>query len=473
MSPNGRITASTDPGRDAGISIAEAQNWIHAVRQTDTMSVHQAAPMAEVEGAVAVGFSAPIRDRAGGFLGLVTSRMLLSTIASLLKQEGRLQSVSGRLYDLVLMDRNGSLLADTDQDGQPQELRGTAAPLSFIKATTEGASHGFVEEPHLRRHVPVLTGYANTQGYGGFHGIDWTVLVRMERDQVYAPIDRMVTIVGAIGVLVLAPLTVFGIWSSWQLGEESRALRRLHEDLQATVADLSRSNADLQQFAYVASHDLQEPLRMVASYTQLLAKRYRGKLDAEADEFIGYAVDGAVRMQQLIQDLLAYSRVNTHGRRFLPTDLEVVFAQALANVRRAVEESGAVVTHDPLPTISADDRQLVQLFQNLLSNAIKFRGAHPPRIHVSAVRDDGGWTFSVRDNGIGIDPAFADRIFILFQRLHTRADYPGTGIGLAICKKIVERHGGRIWVESRPGDGATFFFTLLHQSSQPVGNRQG
>lgn len=199
---------------------------------------------------------------------------------------------------------------------------------------------------------------------------------------------------------------------------------------------------------------------MVASYTQLLAKRYKGKLDADADEFIGYAVDGANRMQRLIQDLLAYSQVNRPGEAFMPTSVEAIVDFAFRNLQSAVEESRAIVTRDPLPTVRANDKQLLQLFQNLLSNALKFRGEQPPCVHVSAKRHANEWLFSVRDNGIGIDPQYADRIFIVFQRLHTIAEYPGTGIGLAICKKIVEHHGGRMWMESQLGKGATFYFTI-------------
>ncbi len=242
--------------------------------------------------------------------------------------------------------------------------------------------------------------------------------------------------------------------------------KRAEEALAKRTEELARSNADLERFAYVASHDLQEPLRMVASFTQLLAKRYRGKLDGDANEFIGYAVDGARRMQILINDLLTYSRVGTRGKDFNPTNCEAALEAALTNLKKGIEETGAVVSHDPLPTVPADETQLGQLIQNLVGNALKFHGSAPPRVHVSAQEVDGEWRFSVRDNGIGIDPQHADRIFVIFQRLHTAAEYPGTGIGLAISKKIVERHGGRIWVESEPGHGATFYFTLGTVESQ-------
>ena len=199
---------------------------------------------------------------------------------------------------------------------------------------------------------------------------------------------------------------------------------------------------------------------MVTSYTQLLAKRYQGRLDSDADEFISYAVDGGARMQMLISDLLEYSRVDTRSREFEPTDCEVVVDGVLNNLRGAIEESDAVVTHDPLPTVRADASQLGQLLQNLIGNAVKYRNERTPEVHIGAEQEDGDWRFSVRDNGIGIDPQYHDRIFAIFQRLHTKGEYPGTGIGLAICKKIVERHGGRIWVESEPGESATFNLTI-------------
>ncbi len=244
--------------------------------------------------------------------------------------------------------------------------------------------------------------------------------------------------------------------------------KRAEDTLKQTLADLERSNQELEQFAYVASHDLQEPLRMVASFTQLLAQRYRDRLDQDAKEFIGFAVDGATRMQRLIQDLLAYSRVTTRGAGLAPTDTQTALRHALENLRAAIQESGAVVTHDELPTVLADAAQVTQVFQNLVGNAIKFRGEDQPRVHVSATSTEDGWVFSVADNGIGIDPQYFDRIFLIFQRLHPSHRYPGTGIGLALCHRVVQRHGGRIWVASAPGKGATFFFTLHRQEGRPA-----
>ena len=238
-----------------------------------------------------------------------------------------------------------------------------------------------------------------------------------------------------------------------QLKQEIVAREHMQEALQ-------RSNTELEQLAYVASHDMQEPLRMVASYLQLVAQRYQGKLDAEADEFIGFAVDGAKRMQALINDLLAYSRVGTKARPFAPTDCGAIVNVAISDLRVAIEESGARITHGTLPVVMADANQLAHLFLNLLANAIKFRGTEAPQVQIDAEPSGDGWCFAVRDNGIGIGPEYFDRIFVLFQRLHSRREYPGTGIGLALCKKIVERHGGRIWVESAPGTGAVFRFTL-------------
>lgn len=229
--------------------------------------------------------------------------------------------------------------------------------------------------------------------------------------------------------------------------------------------ELARSNEDLEQFAYVASHDLQEPLRMVSSYVQLLAKRYRGRLDSDADDFIEFAVDGAARMKRLIDDLLAYSRVRPDTAVLAKVDCEEILARALENLESAITESGAKIKHGPLPSVNGDAVTLVQLFQNLLSNAIKFSPGGAPQIDISAEDVGGAWRFSVHDKGIGIDPGSQDRIFLLFQRLHHKSEYSGTGIGLAMCKRIAERHGGRMWVDSKPGEGSTFFFTIADRSA--------
>jgi PAS domain S-box-containing protein len=232
-------------------------------------------------------------------------------------------------------------------------------------------------------------------------------------------------------------------------------------ELLQNVQKLHRSNHELEQFVNIASHDLQEPLRMVASYTQLLSRRYKGKLDADADDFIAYAVDGASRMQQLIKDLLAYSRVGSKGGYLRDISSESALRQALQNLRGVIQESGALVTHDPLPTVKADEVQLIQVFQNLVGNAIKYQNPGIPQVQIAAHHDGATkWMFSVKDNGLGIEPQYFERIFGMFQRLHKREEFAGTGIGLAICKKIVERHGGRISVESQIGSGSTFKFAL-------------
>ena len=241
-------------------------------------------------------------------------------------------------------------------------------------------------------------------------------------------------------------------------------LKALNEELEQRVLDrtmeLKRSNEDLEQFAYVASHDLQEPLRMVHNYLQLLRQRYKDKFDENANDFIGFALEGAKRMHELIQDLLTYSRVGTHGKEFAPVDCTEAFERAMANLSLSIDESGARIVHDPLPKVNGDLVQLTQLFQNLIGNAIKFRGDRPPEIRVGAERKDSDWELTVADNGIGIAEQDFQRIFVVFQRLHSREKYPGTGIGLSVCKKIVERHGGRIWVESRLGRGTTFHIIL-------------
>ena len=245
--------------------------------------------------------------------------------------------------------------------------------------------------------------------------------------------------------------------------------KRSEDRLRLLVSKLSAANRDLSEFAYVASHDMQEPLRMISSYLQLLSKRYSGHLDKDADEFIGYAVGGAIRLQKMVNDFLTFSRIGTRGRAFVETDVGVVLNLALTNLKIAIEASHAKITYANMPTVKADEGQLLQLFQNLIENAVKFRSDEPPAIHVSAERGEGEWVFSVKDNGIGIDPKYQNRLFVVFQRLHSVAKYPGTGIGLALCKRIVERLGGRIWVESELGKGSTFRFTIPDRIEETIG----
>ncbi len=293
-------------------------------------------------------------------------------------------------------------------------------------------------------------------------------------DPAWARRERMVAFAGYPMLVDGKLVGVLAMFSRAQIPEDTMAAlnavadlvaqgvvrRRAEQELEQRLADLARSNAELEQFAYVASHDLQEPLRMVASYNQLLARRYKGKLGEDADEFIGYTVEGVTRMQRLINDLLAYSRVGTRGAAREPVALDQVMADVRANLEASIAEHGASVIVDPLPVVDGDEGQLLQLMQNLVGNAIKFHGDAPPVVRVTAKTDGAMCQLAVRDNGIGIDPQYFERIFVIFQRLNPREQYPGTGIGLAISKKIVERHGGRIWVESAPGQGATVYATL-------------
>lgn len=370
----------------------------------------------------------------------------------------------------------------------------------------QGHSGYFVAEMGGR---DVLFAYAQSTGYIDFTGFGWFALVGYNLADVLAPTLelRTVTLQATALLIVLGaavayvftrsisrPIQEFTVAAREVSGgnlerrvevrtqdeigelastfnEMTVSLRESKEDLEGKIQQrtkeldeankgLKASNAELEQFAYVASHDMQEPLRMIRSYLEMLSRRYKGQLDSDADEFIGYAVDGVDRLQRMIDDLLALSRVGTKGEPFRRIDCNVVLNEIISNLKVAIETNDAIITSDRLPTVIGDELQLSQLFQNLLGNAMKFRSEAAPKIHVSAERRPGEWVFSVRDNGIGIDPQHFERVFVVFQRLHSRDKYPGTGIGLAICRKIAERHGGRIWVESQPGKGSTFYFSI-------------
>lgn len=343
----------------------------------------------------------------------------------------------------------------TDEQGQLRDERGIRLPITpgaSARILIDQASVVFDADVPLR----------NDQGKVVGRGWEANVAIRgAERVIGYISADNLLS-GRPVEKHQLEVLKLFGA----TLGHLCTR-KRAEEALAQKARELSRSNADLEYFAYITSHDLQEPLRMVSSYLQLLERRYKDQLDADAREFIAYAVDGASRMQTLINALLSYSRVGTRGKPFVPTDCSTVLERTLTNLKVAIEENDAVVTHDPLPTVMADEVQLARVFQNLIGNAIKFHGERPPQVHVGAQRGKGEWVFSVRDNGIGIDPQHFERIFMIFQRLHSQDEYPGTGIGLAICKRIVERHGGRIWVESQPGQGSTFYFTIPDKGGAP------
>jgi len=335
------------------------------------------------------------------------------------------------------------LLGGTEDGLLGQNAAGWIAPVAADKGSADAREAGdwgaeaSSDEPIMR----VLAHGTVETGAGELSRLDSPTL---PIEYACAPLREFGEIRGA--VLTIRDIT------------DRRAAQRALEE---RARELGRSNADLEQFAYVASHDLQEPLRAVVSYLQLLERRYAEHLDERAGRYIGHAVEGGHRMQKLINDLLTYSRVGRGGQELTEVDVRAILDRVLSSLELAIEESEAVVTYEePLPTLTADATQMLQLVQNLMVNAIKFRGEAAPRVHLSAERIDGAWRFSVRDNGIGIAPEYRERVFVLFQRLHGREEYSGTGIGLAVCKKIVERHGGTLWVDSTEGGGSTFRFTI-------------
>ncbi|MEW5725312.1 MAG: PAS domain S-box protein, partial [Thermodesulfobacteriota bacterium] len=396
---------------------------------TDTLTLNRVEEVAQT----CLAMAQDLTDSARGFLGVINEKGRLEIIT-----RGGLEGENGRP-------------AETDQDSLIKDME----DRGYWDEVRKGGRAMLFDEPEG---IPPRASFLGAPLKQGDRTIGLVALAGRDKDYDQADLEDMEALAQAI-VIALSRK-----WTDEELQKHRGRLEELVEErtreVERRALELARSNADLEQFAYVASHDLQEPLRIMTSYLQLLEKKYKGALDENADKFINNAVESAARMRTLINDLLAYSRLGTRGKSFELTDIESLMQQVLINLKVAIESAGALVTNDPLPRVTADPTQLAQVLQNLVGNALKFRGEAPPRIHVSAERTGAGWTFSVQDNGIGIEPEYSERIFGVFQRLHSISRYPGTGIGLAICKRIVERHGGRIWVESQPGRGSTFHFTI-------------
>jgi PAS domain S-box-containing protein len=378
-------------------------------------------------------------------VGVITNRALRRFISERREAEQVMRQSEERFRSLVVA--TSQIVWTTDADGEVEDIPSWRVFTGQSAADVRGA--GWTAALHPDDAPKALAAWREAVARRSSYDTEY----RIRRH------DGSYRYFAVRGVPVLSGDGTIREWVGYCADITER--KQAEDNVRGYAAELRRSNQELEHFAYVSSHDLQEPLRTVASFSELLARRYRGKLDTEADEFIQFIVGGATRMQTLINDLLAFSRVGTRGKPFTPVDAETVLALAVENLSALISETGALITHDPLPRMMADETQFVQLLQNLLGNAIKFRRKGvPPQIHVGATRAPAGWEFSVRDNGIGIDPQYFDRIFIIFQRLHGRDEYPGTGIGLAICKKIVERHGGRICVQSQRGEGSVFQFTI-------------
>jgi PAS domain S-box-containing protein len=379
----------------------------------------------------------PVKDKNGTVIG--ASKIARDITDRNLAEERFRLAIESAPNAIVMVDREGRIVlinsrAENDFGYTRDELMGkNIDALVPERFRGDHASYraGFYEKPLLR-----------SMGVG-------RELYGLRKDHTEFPVE--------IG---LAPIEMTqGVWVMATIVDITQR-KYAETELQDTLQEVKRSNTELEQFAYVASHDLQEPLRTITGMVQLLQKRYQDNLDARADEYIGFTVEAAARMQALINDLLEFSRVDRYGKPFEDVDMQDAVEAAIKSLAQTIQESSAIITYEGLPTVKADSSQMMRLFQNLIGNAIKFRSEQEPNIHISAVNTEGTWHFSVRDNGIGIEPQYFERIFVIFQRLHTRAEYPGTGIGLSLCKKIIERHGGQIRVESESGAGTTFHFTI-------------
>lgn len=457
----------------------------------------------------AITISAPLKSLDGKIIGVLAARVDISTLSKIIsRRSSRLKT-----EDTYLVNKFNFFITEP-LFGEDYALKKTIHTEGVALALEKSEGFAFYKD---YRGIPVIGAYRWVPDK------ELAIITEVDQSEAYAPIYRLRKTIALFGLVIAFTSAFLGLIfartitlplaklaesagvmgkgdleteiltsAKGEIGSLARSLNQMRKELKETLvskdrlikeaarrkaamADLERSNQELEQFAYVASHDLQEPLRMVASYTQLLAQRYEGQLDEKANKYIGYIVEGATRMQQLVNDLLQLSRVGTRGAPFEPTDCNEVVQQVLKSLKRTIAETKAGIVVDDLPVVQADAIQLGQVFQNLIANALKFRGDDPPAVRISAKKNETAWTFQVQDNGIGIDPSFHDRIFIIFQRLHERGKYEGTGIGLAIVKKIVERHGGRIWIESQEGKGASFFFSIPEkgQDKEHIHGQQG
>lgn len=495
---DGRVIAATHPGEVQRVSTSE----LFFVKGKLTSGLYLGPIQADDRHLRSITLSAPLRAGNGALVAILVGRPNEATMSGIVNRRAGFR----RTDETYLVDTEGNFVS------RPRLMAATgmiAADQSEAVRRCLAHNDGLVLADDYRE-VPTLAVYRWMTEFG------LCLITKVDRSEAYAPIGQLANGLVVAGLVLLSIASLASVllarmitrpirlieagvgrvaqgernlvlpeFTSDELGRLAGAFNRMtaalasHEtqlrrhaaELERRVAEktreldrradaLARSNIELERFAYVASHDLQEPLRMVASYTQLLAKRYKGRLDTDADEFIEFAVDGATRMQTLINDLLTYSRVSSQGRGFETVDCEALLDRVLKNLQGAQIETQAIIRRTQLPQVVADGFQLAQLFQNLIGNAIKFCHGRTPEIDIAAKRMGAHWLFSVADNGIGIEAKYFNQLFAVFKRLHTRAEYPGTGIGLAICKKVIERHGGHIWVESRPGEGSTFFFTI-------------